>query len=165
MWSLLARGIYVVEFVVIAVPIAIVLGYFALVLGVVSGGAFLIGVPSLLGGTGTDVQMVVLGAVGVGLAAFGLISFWIFISLSFDYMRGRQEALPQARVRYRRGLFYAAVPMTVLLFLTFSSTDSWQENPFVPFFFIGLVLLVPATHLGLALRARKTVSTVYQPES
>ncbi len=94
MWSALARGIYIAEFVILAVPVAVVLCYSVLVLGVVSGGAFLISVPSALpGGTGTDIQMVILGAAGVVLTALGLMSFRIFISLSFKYRRGSREAL------------------------------------------------------------------------
>jgi hypothetical protein len=152
--SPLMRGVYLVEFIILAAPATIVLGYLAMVLGVVSGGAFLVGTPSaLLAGGKEDVQMAVFGGIGFGLAVFGLMSFWIFVSLSFDYMRGRLEASPQARRKYRRGVFYAAIPMAILGSLAFASGNVGSDSPF-PFFFLGgLVLLIPAIHLGIALHA------------
>lgn len=76
MSSPLLRGVYLVEFIILAAPATIVLGYLAMVLGVVSGGAFLVGTPSaLLAGGKEDVQMAVFGGIGFGLAVFGLMSF------------------------------------------------------------------------------------------
>lgn len=152
MWSSLARSIYVAEFVLLAVPVAIVLGHFAMMLGAVSGGAFLISVSSaLFGGTGPELSMAIGAAIGVLLAALGLMSFWIFFSLSFDYILVRREALPQAQKRYRRGLFFAALPMPLLW--VFASLFSEEANMLFILVFSGLTLFVPVIHLGLALNA------------
>lgn len=125
LWSSLARGIYIAEFVIFAAPVVIVLGYLAMMLGVVSGGAFLMTAPSvLLGEQGPGVQMAIFGAIGVGPTVFSLMVFWIFVGLG---------------------------PIMFLCFLALVSASSEEARPLGLLLFSILPLLIPVTHLGIAL--------------
>lgn len=155
MWSPQARGIYIAEFIILAASPVIILGYFALLLTISGGLSFLVSTRSALLGGGNEVARIavpeVVEVISVCISVLGLMAFWIFLDLSLDYMSGRLTPVPRTRRRYWRGLFYATIPAAILGFQAFATGFSEPDSPFAMLLLSWLLLVVPATHLGVAL--------------
>lgn len=151
MWSRTARAVYILQFVVLAAPVIVVLGYLALMLGVVSSGALLIGSPAVLTFDLVGLQMAGLGAVGLALSVSGIAALRHFVVVSISYIHGAAEALPSLRRRYRHGLAFAAAPMVVLGLLSLETIFSGSSPLRVLLFFVCGTMTVPVLYLGAAL--------------
>ncbi|WLS10975.1 hypothetical protein Q9314_19270 (plasmid) [Shinella sumterensis] len=154
MWSLRARGVYIAELAVFALPATLLAGYFAVLVGMDSGRFFLESAWSaLLHGGVENVQRTVGSGMGIGLAILSLSAICIFLRLSLDYIRGRQTVLAQARRRYWFGLGCAVLPLMVVCYGIFVSIVAELMRGLLPILAASLTIIIPAAHLGFALHA------------
>ncbi|WP_440982874.1 hypothetical protein [Shinella sumterensis] len=154
MRSLRARGVYIAELAVFALPATLLAVYFAVLVGMDSGRVFLESAWSALSHGGVeDVQRTVGSGMDIGLAVLSLSAICIFLRLSLDYIRGRQAVLAQARRRYWVGLGCAMIPLMVVYYGIFVSIVAELMRGLLPILSVGLTIIIPAAHLGFALHA------------
>lgn len=154
MWSPRARGVYIAELTVFALPALVTLGYVAVIVGVGSGRFFLESAWSLLLHGGAENIIDIIGsAMGIGLAAVSISALFIFVRLSFDYLRGRQVALAQAARRYWFGLLCAVPALLLNSYGMFVSTVVGPMRDLFPVLAVNFAIVIPVSHLGFALHA------------
>ena len=154
-WSRRARGVYIAELIVFALPATVFYGYCAILIGTLSGSFFLENAWLTLLNTGgvTNIQRIVGGAIGIGIFAMIISALWIFLSLSIDYVRARHIEWVAARRRYWRGLWLALFPLLTVVYGIIVSVIDDSMRGFLPVLSYSLGVLIPVTHLGFALYA------------
>ncbi|MEB2844837.1 hypothetical protein GAO09_01525 [Rhizobiales bacterium RZME27] len=136
----LFRLIYLAEFIILGLPVVVLLGFSAIV-GIVFFTAVSFAPKSAL-----------IGITSLLTCLSGLMAIINFCRLSTAYLFEPIERFSHYRRDFQFGLGYAALPLLFLLIIStqVASRDplSWPLLPFLS----GAVLLIPITHLWLALR-------------
>lgn len=147
----LSRILYGAELLAVS-PVILALALLALMLGLYSAGAFLVSVlSSLLTWEKVSVQMTVFGALGLALSGSGLVALYDFLSVSAAYLRRGPSLLALRRRQFFRGLGLSAMPLLFTTFVTVQSIPDERSLMMAIFYASGMVLLIPAFHLGTVL--------------
>ncbi|SFA96279.1 hypothetical protein SAMN03159496_01203 [Rhizobium sp. NFR07] len=161
------RVAYLAEIAVLAVPTLTPIGLLAIVGTLYCGGATLIGLDMLPGymagrygdASGT-VDLVVLGSAGTLICVSALCAISRFIRLSRAYVFGSARALLNHVEDFRIGLTLA---LALLIFNGSLAAIMPGEGQalFLLLFFANAVILIPVTHLWIAMRqARRSTNEV-----
>jgi hypothetical protein len=161
------RAIYLVEVIVLALPALTPMGLLALVGAIYCGGATLIGLdmlPGYLAGRYGDeagtMDFVALGSLGTLVCVSALCAISRFIRLSRAYVFGSARALLDHVGDFRLGLTLA---LALLIFNGSLAAIMPGEGQalFLLLFFANAVILIPVTHLWIAMRqARRSTNEV-----
>lgn len=135
---------YVVEFIILALPLLVMIAPSALV------GAVWFGVVSL--SPASEGYKALLPAAGMLVCLSGLAAMFKFFRLSLVYVFGSLTTLARHGREFRLGLTLAAPALVISICTSvavgISDPKLWPLLPFVS----GAVLFIPITHLWLALR-------------
>lgn len=154
MWSPRIRRIYIIEFIIFGLPAVVVIGVFVVVTGALTVGSLFDDAWFALAPRGPKNIASLIGTLlAIGFLFLIVSALFIFIRLSFYYVRGKRTALVIAQQRYMLGVACASIPLIVLLYGTFVASVSYMFHDLLIFFLVGLGILIPTCHLGFALHA------------
>ncbi|MEO3999485.1 hypothetical protein [Mesorhizobium sp. CAU 1732] len=149
------RAVYFVEFLVLGVPTVLLLGWLALILGTIAGGAFFLILPTSIPRGEIEAEMALYAGAGLALAILGLCALWYFVAASVGYVRYGYRRAAELRPQFRRGLYLAAVPYIVLSLIAAHLLTLGDMRPLDLLLFSLPTLWIPVVHLGLAIHRRE----------
>lgn len=159
------RAVYLFEVIVLALPALTPMGLLALVGAIYCGGATLIGLDMLpgylagrYGDTAGTMDFVFLGSLGTLICVGALCAISRFIKLSRAYVFGSARALLDHVSDFRLGLTLALVLLSLNGVLA-SVVPAELFGLFMVLSLANLVMLIPVTHLWIAMRyARRSTN-------
>lgn len=156
----LSRFLFIVEFIIFALPALYILAAYA----VLFGAWCLYGVIAMLGLVATQFNqfppaiLTSLGAVAafsasIVVAVAGLVALWKFLAVSWVFTFGGRAKLIAHRARFYNGLLWGILPLCVVLPVVVIGVDIDHPISIIVIAYVtGFTLLIPVTHLWAELR-------------
>jgi hypothetical protein len=165
------RAVYLVEVIVLALPTLTPMGLLALVGTIYCGGATLIGLDMLPGylagrygdGAGT-MDFVALGSLGTLVCVSALCAISRFIKLSKAYFFGSARALLDHAVDFRLGMTLA-LSLLAMNGILAAVMPAEIFGLFMALFLANAVILIPVTHLWIAMRHAQRSTNEIRPNN
>jgi hypothetical protein len=164
------RAVYLVEVIVLALPTLTPMGLLALVGTIYCGGATLIGLDMLsgylagrYGDTAGTIEMVVLGSAGTLVCIGALCAISRFIRLSRAYVFGSARALLGYAGDFRLGLTLA-LALLVMNGILAAVMPTEMFELFLALCLANAVILIPVTHLWIAMRHAQQSTNEIRPD-
>lgn len=147
----LLRYVFATEVALLALPTIGVLAQFVAALAFIAYGGLLFTVYGLVTfSEDASLSHLVFTGLLSALVTAAFVALWHFMSLSVDYIAGRNVRTPKHRRKFWIGLSLAIIPMLLPIAASIRELYTQDSDPLWLFYFSGLPMLVPVLHLAVA---------------